>query len=239
MRAMYEQIRALAVMAHPDDIDFNAAGTIAKWVHEGVAVTYLLVTSGEAGGHRSVSREEIATTRRREQCEAARVVKVDDVRFLEGYRDGHVEVTADLVRDIVRVIRQVRPHRVMAMSPERDWFRIHQGHPDHLAVGEATARAVYPAARNPFAFPELTEREALEEWTVDEYWIQAHPRPNHAEDITDEFHLKLRALHAHESQLPDPDALEGHIRALLESNAAGMGLPEGRLAETFLKVAVS
>lgn len=228
--------RALAVLAHPDDIDFNAAGTVAKWVKDGLQVTYLLVTSGDAGGFGSVPRNEIASTRRREQIEAARIVGVTDVRFLEGYPDGKVQVTEDLVRDIVRVIRDVRPHRVMSMSAERDWYHIHQGHPDHLAVGEATARAVYPAARNPFAFPELAANENLQSWTVEELWIQAHPRPNHAEDIADQIELKTRAVLAHTSQHPNPDGIAEALLRRMHDNAQSMGLPQERIVETFLKV---
>ncbi len=228
--------RGLAVLAHPDDVDFNAAGTMAKWVKSGIAVTYLLVTSGDAGGYGSVSREDIVSTRRREQVEAARIVGVHDVRFLEGYPDGKVQVTETLIKDIVRVIREVRPHRLLSMSADRDWYRIHQGHPDHLAVGEATAHAVYPAARNPFAFPDLAEQEGLAAWTVEELWIQAHPRPNHAEDIADEFDLKTKAVLAHVSQHPDPGALPDALLRRMHDNAESMGLPRDRIVETFLKV---
>ena len=228
--------RGLAILAHPDDVDFNAAGTVAKWVKAGIEVTYLLVTSGDAGGFGSVSREKIASTRRREQIEAGRIVGVTDVRFLEGYPDGKVQVTEGLVKDIVRVIREVRPHLVLSMSAERDWFRVHQGHPDDLAVGEATARAVYPASRNPFAFPELVENENLQAWTVEELWIQAHPRPNHAEDIANEMDLKLEAVLAHVSQHPNPAAVAEALQSRMHDNADAMGLPKERFVETFLKV---
>jgi LmbE family N-acetylglucosaminyl deacetylase len=159
------------------------------------------------------------------------------VRFLDGYRDGHVEVGDQLVRDITRVVRDVRPHRVIAMSPERDWFRVYQGHPDHLAVGEATARAIYPAARNPFVFPELIEQENLCAWTVEELWVQAHPRANHAEDVTDEFDLKMQAILAHASQLPNPDGIADLLRDQHSRDAEALGLSKDRLAEPFLKVA--
>jgi LmbE family N-acetylglucosaminyl deacetylase len=233
-----EGVRALVVTAHPDDVDFNAAGTVAKWVKSGVRVSYLLVTSGDAGGSGDVPRAEIPAMRRREQCEAAGVLGVHDVRFLDGYRDGHVEVSDGLVRDITRVIRDVRPHRVMALSPERDWSCVHQGHPDHLAVGEATARAVYPAARTPLLFPELLERENLAAWTVEELWIQEHPRANHAEDVTDVFDLKVRAILAHVSQFPDTEGIADRLRDRLSRDAQAMGLAPDRLAERFLKTAV-
>ncbi len=229
------QNRVLAVVAHPDDIDVNAAGTIAKWVAAGAAVTYLLVTSGDAGGFGSVPACDLVRTRRTEQLAAARLLGVEDVRFLEGYHDGTVHVTDELVRDIVRAIRDVRPHVVMGMSPERDWRRLHQGHPDHLAVGEATIRAVYPASRNPFAFPELIA-EGLLEWTVHEMWLQAHPTPNHAEDVTDLADLKTRAVLAHASQFPDPEAIVDLMRRTMLGDAAVFGMGHGRLAEAFLRV---
>jgi LmbE family N-acetylglucosaminyl deacetylase len=228
--------RALVVVAHTDDAEVNAGGTIALWTAAGVEVSYLVLTDGAAGGYGSVSRAEIVMTRRREQRAAADILGVADIHFLDGYPDGELEATADVVRDIVRVIRQVRPRRVMMMSTERDWSNIAQGHTDHLAAGEATIRAVYPAARNPFAFPALRSDEGLEPWTVDEVWIQAHPQPNHAEDVTDVVEQKLRAVRAHESQFPDVAAFADILRAEMTAHAARFALGDGRLAETFLRV---
>lgn len=110
--------------------------------------------------------------------------------------DGSLDPTRELQRDIVRVMRQVRPRRVLTQSPERWWDRIGASHPDHLAAGEATIRALYPAARNPFAFPELLTQEDLEPWTVDEAWLMADERADHTVDITDTFDAKLAALRA-------------------------------------------
>src|SRR6476661_8874555 len=165
--------RALVVVAHPDDADFGAAGTIAGWTDAGIAVTVLVCTRGEQGGFDETAREQMPAIREAEQRAAAAAVGVEDVRFLTGYRDGWLEPTFDLERDIVRVIRQVRPQRVLAQSPERNWDRIGAGHPDHLASGEAAVRAIYPAARNPFAWPELMSDEGLEPWTVKELWLMA------------------------------------------------------------------
>ena len=97
---------------------------------------------------------------------------MSDVRFL-GHPDGMVQATLELRRDISRVIRQVRPERVLTQSPERNWDFIFASHPDHLAAGEAAVCAVYPDARNPFAHPELLDDEGLEPWTVPELWIMA------------------------------------------------------------------
>jgi len=225
--------RALVVTAHPDDVDFGAAGTVASWTAAGTRVTYLVCTDGQAGGFDDhVDRADIPAIRRREQRAAAAEVGVDDVRFLGGV-DGELTVTPDLVREIVATIRDVRPQRVLAQSPERDWHRLQRSHPDHLAAGEATVQAVYPAARNPYAFPELRAR-GLGAWTAPQLWLSAHPHPDHAVDITETFDAKLRAVLAHESQHPDPDTLGPGLREGFGAVARAFGLPAGRLAEAFL-----
>lgn len=223
------------VTAHPDDAEFGAAGTVAGWVDEGWVVTYCVCTDGDAGGFDpSVPRAEIGGIRRLEQIAAAREVGVDDVRFL-GYPDGALEATPELVRDIVRVIRDVRPTRIMVQSTERDWKRIARSHPDHLAAGEASIRAVYPFARNPFAFPELLADEGFDAWTVPETWVAGGPAPDHYVDVTDQFDRKMAALARHESQIHDIDEMRTRIRAWLGLAARAGGLPEGRLAESFNK----
>ncbi len=153
-----EVTRVLVVTAHPDDVDFGAGGTVASLVAAGVAVTYCIVTDGDAGGFDpAVPRSEIPGIRRAEQRAAAEVLGVSDVRFL-GYRDGELTVSHDLRRDITRVIRQVQPQRVLTMSPVRNWDRIGASHPDHMAAAEATVQAIYPDARNQFAHPDPDDR---------------------------------------------------------------------------------
>src|SRR3954465_12006822 len=192
--------RVLCVAAHPDDLDFGASGTVATWTSTGIAVTYLLCTRGDQGGFDDTPRELMPALREQEQREAAAAVGVEDVRFLDGFRDGWLEPSHDLQRAIVRVIRQVRPQRMLIQSSERNWERIGASHPDHLAAGEAAIRAIYPAARNPFSYPELMQEEGLEPWTVRELWLSAPPDSNHTVDITDDFDRKLEALQAHASQ---------------------------------------
>jgi LmbE family N-acetylglucosaminyl deacetylase len=224
--------RALVVMAHPDDVDFGSAGTIARWSDQGIEVTYLMVTDGDAGGFDDgVTREEMAALRRDEQRTAAKAVGVTDVRFL-GYPDGRVEATLELRRDIARVIRQVRPDRVLTQSPERNYERIYPSHPDHRAVGSAALDAVYPDARNPYAFPELRE-EGLEAWTVREVWLGGGPVADHYVDVTEMFDRKLAALRSHASQVSHMDDLEDMLRGWMSANARAAGLPEGRLAEGY------
>jgi LmbE family N-acetylglucosaminyl deacetylase len=224
--------RVLAVVAHPDDIDFGAAGSVAQWTRAGIEVSYCIVTDGQAGGFEvDRDRAEMPAVRRAEQTTAAAHVGVHDLHFL-GYEDGSVDPTKDLVRDIVRVIRKVRPQRLLGQSPDRNWARLRVSHPDHLATAEATVRAFYPAAGNPFAFPEL-ETEGLKAWDIGELWLMEHPETNHYVDITDVFDRKLAALMSHASQHPDPDGLPAMIRDWMTQNAARAGFPAGHLAEPF------
>jgi LmbE family N-acetylglucosaminyl deacetylase len=146
-----------------------------------------------------------------------------------------VELTLHLRRDISRVIRQVRPQRVLTSSPERLWDRIGASHPDHMTVGESTLRAVYPDARNPFAFPELLTDENLPAWTVPEVWLGGSPRADHAVDVTDVVDRKWAALGEHVSQvghLPEGQ-LQEFVGGWMRRTARTHGLPEGRLAEAF------
>ena len=231
-----EPLRVLVITAHPDDVDFGSAGTIASWTAAGAEVTYCIVTNGDAGGFDpAVPREEIPRIRQAEQTAAAAVVGVTDLIFL-GYPDGQVQPTLELRRDLARVIRQVRPDRVLTPSPERMWERLFASHPDHLAVGEAALCAVYPDARNPFAFPELAA-EGLEAHVVKETWIMATSRASTYVDITDTFDKKLAALRSHVSQETDRDGqLEDRLREWATATAKQAGWPEGRLAEVFFRI---
>lgn len=227
--------RVLVVQAHPDDVDFGSAGTVANWTDAGISVTYCICTDGQAGGFDlDLPRSEIPRIRREEQRLAARTVGVEDVRFL-GYVDGELQVDRPLLIDLVRVIRDVRPDRVLTASPDRNWRALPASHPDHLAAGEATTQAVYPFARNPFAYPELLD-EGLEPWTVRELWLGGHHTDNHAVDVTEQFERKLTALHAHTSQHPEPEGLRKLEQEWMSGNARAHGLPEGRLAESFAVV---
>ena len=231
--------RILVVVAHPDDVDFGAAGSIARWTSEGIAVSYCLCTDGDAGGSdESVSRAEMARIRRQEQTAAAETLGVHDLHWL-AYPDGRLYVTHDLRRDISRVIRQVRPQRVVCPSPIRNLQRVFASHPDHLACGEASLSAVYPDARNPFAHPELLDEERLEPHAVGETWLMAFPEGDTWVDITDTFDRKVAALRCHVSQVGHFDDLEGMLRTWASTIAQQGGLPEGRLAEGFKALATA
>jgi LmbE family N-acetylglucosaminyl deacetylase len=222
--------RVLVITAHPDDVDFGAAGTIATWTDTGIKVAYCIVTDGDAGGFDAgVPRERIGPIRREEQTAAAAEVGVSDLHFL-GYPDGRLTVGFDLRRDIARVIRAVRPQRVLCQSPERNMERIYASHPDHLAAGEAAMSAVYPDARNPFAYAELADVEA---WTVREVWVMGSERANHYVDITAVFDRKKAALRAHASQMEGVDDLDALLEGWNGGNAKLAGMPDGHFAEGF------
>ncbi len=225
--------RVLIVTAHPDDVDFGSAGTVAAFTSAGLEVTYCIVTNGDAGGSdRAMSRADMAALRQKEQTAAAAEVGVTDLRFL-GHPDGRVQATMELRRDISRVIRQVRPERVITQSPDRRWDFIFASHPDHLAAGEAAVCAVYPDARNPFAHPELLNDEGLEPWTVNELWIMAAEGSNIAVETTNTIERKVAALMCHQSQMPDPDGTAERVKSMARMSAESAGLPEGASAELF------
>ena len=225
--------RALVVAAHPDDIDFGCAGTVARLVAEGCHVAYAVVTSGEAGqAPDDIPRDRVAQLREGEQRAAAAAagVKADDVHFL-GFPDGAVEVTLELRAALTRVMRQTTPDVVICQNPERRWDSVFGSHPDHMAAGEAVIRAVYPDAGSEFSHPQLLD-EGLEPHTVREVWIYGTEEPDRIVDMTGYFEAKIAALAAHESQTAHfdlPEFIGGWVKGTAEEH----GLPEGRMAEAF------
>ncbi len=231
--------RVLAFAAHPDDIDFGAAGTLARWASDGAEITYCIMTSGDAGGFDPADRTGVSELRNEEQRAAARRVGAREVVFL-GERDGYLEANHAVVAKAVAQIRRVRPDVVLSMHPERNWERIQASHPDHLACGEIVTRAVYPAAENPFAYPELAG-QGLEAYKVPWLWFYGAPREreNRAVDVTATVDTKLAAIRVHASQHPDMEGMDASVRRFLQDNARRHGLPEGTSAEVFHVVGVN
>ena len=216
------------IVAHPDDAEFWAGGTIAVWSAAGCKVTYLVLTDGDAGGFdRDLSRSELPGIRRQEQRDAAAILGSDDVRFL-GRPEGSLTASVALREELVRGIRQVRPQRVLTWSPEWNWSRFRTScHPDHratgelaLTTGELALTAVYPDAGNPFAHAHLLEDEGLEPWDVTEIWLINGRESNHYVDITDTFERKIAALRAHASQIGHPDSLVERMRERIAPNTS-------------------
>jgi len=224
--------RVLVVTAHPDDVDFGAAGTVANMTDAGIEVVYCLVTDGQAGGFdHSIPRTEMAAIRREEQTKAAAEVGVTRLIFL-GHMDGEAVADMQLRHDISAAIREVRPQVVITQNPVRNLDSTYGSHPDHIATGEATMCAVYPDARNPFAFAGQPCAE-LDDWAVDEVWVMLGADAHDFIDITSQLDRKIRALRCHESQHRNPDAMEERVRAWWKSIAAERGRPENTSAEVF------
>jgi LmbE family N-acetylglucosaminyl deacetylase len=198
--------RILIIVAHPDDIEFGAAGSAAVWSDAGADVTYCIVTDGSAGSNdKDVILSELTERRRMEQWEAASHVGVKDVRFL-GYKDGMLEPTLELRRDLTRLIRELRPDRVAIMDPTMILISSEQfdyiNHPDHRATGEASLYAVFPSAETRPIFPELLS-EGLEPHHVKELYLMMSDKPNIAVDISAVWERKTKALLSHKSQLSE------------------------------------
>jgi len=197
--------RVLVVVAHPDDIDFGVAGTVAQLTKAGCHVAYCLVTSGEAGeDDMTVEASELAAMREAEQTAAAAEVGVTDLYWLR-HPDGMVEANMTLRCDISRVIRIEKPDVVISQSPDRNYDSVYGSHPDHLETAEATLRAVYPDSRNPRAFTAELLDEGYAPHTVPNVWV-SHVEPTLFVDISDTFDAKLRALRSHQSQVAKRDA---------------------------------
>lgn len=227
--------RALIVSAHPDDIEFGCAGTVAKWVSEGAEVTYCIVTDGSTGTQdRELMGTRLNEIRREESRQAAEVVGVDEIVWLD-YPDGYVEYTLDLRRDIARVFRKFRPHRFVVMDTAPTIEDRFINHPDHRAVGHASLDVTLTAGTTPGHFPELLE-EGLEPWRgLNEVWVMGPASESVAVDITKTIDRKLQALACHESQLgPNTKEIEDRIRGW----ASELGKPHGfSYAETFKVIA--
>lgn len=230
----YEARRVMVVVAHPDDAEFMAAGSVAKFAREGKEIVYVLCTSGDKGtSDTSVAPAELAERRRDEQREATARLGVGEVVFL-GYEDGVLQNSLQLRRDIVRQIRRFKPDVVVCQDPTTRWSaQGYLNHPDHRAAGDATLDAVYPSARDPHVFPELLA-EDLQPHKVREVYVGG---TNHADvwiDIGDTIETKIHALRAHESQV-GPDArpgrdLEKTVRERAEKIAEGQPM---QYAEAF------
>jgi LmbE family N-acetylglucosaminyl deacetylase len=225
--------RVLVVFSHPDDAEFGAAPTIAALSAMGARVDYVVTTDGGKGtDDPAVSPEELAAIRAAEQRAAADVLGVREIVHL-GYADGYLTPSLELRRDITRQIRRFRPDLVIAQNPMRRLDgNPYIGHPDHLATGEATLAAVYPAARDRHNFPELVD-EGFEPWKVRQVLVSGVERPNLWVDVGATFETGLRALRCHVSQLPDWDEVEQRMRERVAEAGQAVGLP---MAQAFLSV---
>jgi len=229
---MIGQIQVMAVTPHPDDAEFGASGTVARWAREGRNIIYMVCTSGERGtSDRNMKPEKLAKIREKEQLAAAKVLGVREVVFLR-YPDQSLEDTPDFRKDVVRQIRKYRPEILLVSDP----YRRYLWHRDHRITGQVTLDAVFPYARDHLAYPDLLE-QGFEPHKVKEVLLWGTEEPNYRLDITDTFDLKLAALLCHKSQIGDTIApkLEGWLRQRAREMAEGEHF---KLAEAFHRVEI-
>jgi len=233
----YEARSVLVVVAHPDDAEFMAAGTIGKWAQEGKEINYVLCTAGDKGtSDRTMPPSKLAEIRRVEQREACNRLGVKELVFLN-YEDGVLVNTIGLRRDIVREIRRFKPDVVICQDPTTRWgAQGYINHPDHRAAGDACLDAVYPSARDALVFPELL-CEGFEPHKVKEVYIGGSNGADVYVDIEGSIHLKVAALKAHVSQVgdgPRPDRPGWDLETVIRERAAALGEPQGlKFAESF------
>jgi LmbE family N-acetylglucosaminyl deacetylase len=209
---------AMVVFAHPDDAEIASGGVVARWVAAGCEVTYVLCTNGSAGtADRSLTPEELVDRRAVEQRAAADFMGVKNLVML-GYPDGGLEDTREFLGDIVRAIRQYRPHTVFSHDPYRTRGFQHR---DHRKAGIVTTDAVYPYARDHLHFAEQITREGLEPHKVRELWYWGADEPEIIVDVTASIDRQIAALIRHESQMPGFNVRPGDtIDRRLKQNAA-------------------
>ena len=227
---MTTAVDVMVIVAHPDDAEFGAAGTVANWIRDGKQAVYVVCTNGNKGtSDRNIDPEQLAAIREKEQLNAAKTLGVRYVEFL-GYPDQSLEDTPSFRKHIVKMIRKHRPEIVVTSDP----YKRYVWHRDHRIVGQVVLDAVFPFARDHLAYPDLLE-EGFEPHKVKEIWFYASEDINYRSDITDTFHLKLSALRCHESQIREinrpnfDDWLRNRYRQLAEGE-------DFELAEVFHRV---
>jgi LmbE family N-acetylglucosaminyl deacetylase len=217
----YVPKKAMVIVAHPDDIEFSCAGTIARWVKEGCEVAYVLCTSGDVGiAEPGMTRAKAAEIREAEQLAAAAVVGVKKVVFLRE-PDGMLENTLMLRRRLVREIRQFKPEVVICGDPTVVWAGSNYiNHPDHRAAAGAAVDAIFPAAGQPNLFEELAE-EGLSAHKVRKVYVQAwEQQADIYVNISDTIDLKIESLRKHISQMGEWDP-EPMVREWSAASAKG------------------
>jgi len=231
---MTDPIRSvLVIVAHPDDCEFGAGGTLAKFVKEGKDVALVVVTNGDKGSSdRTMTSPRLAAIRAEEQRNASRTLGVEQVTFL-GYPDGEVENTRALRLDVAREIRRHRPDLVVCQNPQRT-YNLGASHRDHRTVGGVALDCVYPLSRDHLAFPELMPQ--YEPHKVREVYVMQWQNPHVVVDISDVMDLKIKALACHASQFKDFAGVEKRVR----ERGAELGKAAGyAYAEAFDRIVMS
>jgi LmbE family N-acetylglucosaminyl deacetylase len=203
----------LVILAHPDDPEFFCGGTLARWVKAGHEIHYCILTCGDKGSAGGYTPEQLTNIRHEEQLNAAAIIGVKSIQFLD-HEDGYLLPTLEIRREVVRVIRQIRPSILVTCDPSNLFVRENYlNHPDHRYAGQVVLDAVFPAAGNRYFFPELLSKEGLEPYTPREIWISLTSNPNVSLDVTDTWPIKVQALKEHKSQIGDPIQFEQRMES--------------------------
>ncbi len=229
---MAEEADVLVIMPHPDDAEFGAAGTVARWTRAGRSVVFAVCTNGDKGtSDRSLTPEKLAAIRHQEQIASAKVLGVREVVFLD-HPDQGLEETPEFRKELVRLIRTYRPETVVSVDPYRRYVH----HRDHRICGQVVLDAVFPYARDHLAYPDLLA-QGFEPHKVREVLLWGAEEPNYRSDITETFTLKVAGLRCHESQVGGrfPE-LEERLRRRAAALAEG---EDFELAEAFYRVELS
>jgi LmbE family N-acetylglucosaminyl deacetylase len=224
----------LGVAAHPDDLDFGAAGTMAKFAAAGAQVHYIILTDGSKGSSdMDTTSEELIKVRQQEQRSAVAAVGGAGVEFL-GHPDGMLEITMDLKREIVKAIRTIKPDVIVTMDPGMLYSssRGFINHPDHRAAGQATLDAVFPLARDHLSFPELFA-DGFQPHITPTVLLVNFDTQNFYMDISETMDAKLAAIAAHVSQVPDLEGVQNRFKQI----GALLGAKTGsKYAESFIRI---
>jgi len=227
---MPEPAQVMVVTPHADDAEGGCGGTVVRWTREGKSVIYVVCTNGDKGtSDPKIKPEELARIREQEQLAAAKVLGVREVVFLR-HPDQGLEDTSEFRKEIVRLIRMYKPDTVVSVDPYRRYI----WHRDHRITGQVVLDAVFPYARDLYAYPDLIE-EGLQPHKVKEVLLWASEEPNYRSNITDTFDIKLAALHCHKSQVGDKPSPE-RLRMMRERHKMMAQGEDYELAEAFHRV---
>lgn len=227
----------LGIAAHPDDLDFSAAGTMHKWARNGAKVHYLILTDGSKGSEdTTITAEKLMKTRQKEQLAALRLLGGSSVDFLN-YPDGQLEVTMKLKKDIVKAIRQFQPDIVVTLDPSLVYSLRHGfiNHPDHRAAGQATLDAVFPLARDHMNFPEHI-KAGYQPHKTSTLLMVNFDVSNYYSDVSDVIDQKLAIMAAHSSQGFTSQATKKRAKAIMTDLGKRAGC---RYAEAFVRIDIS
>jgi LmbE family N-acetylglucosaminyl deacetylase len=206
----YVPKKAMCIFAHPDDIEFSCAGTIARWIKNGTEVSYIILTSGDAGiDDPEISRKEAITIREEESLKAAEIAGVEDVVFF-GEPDGMLEASMALRKRLVREIRRFKPEVVICGDPTVTLASEHYiNHPDHRAAATAAVDAIFPAAGQPTLFYDIEKDFGFTAHKPRKVYISAWSEADTFVNIEETIDVKAQALRAHESQMKgwDPEPM--------------------------------